>query len=414
MSASVGDVGCRWIIMSEGYSRCWFGAKPALVLVVDDNEANLALFEQVLSDVDGVRVECVSDPRNAEDRFLADRPDVVILDLHMPYLGGMEVLDVLRAHVGVGEFLPFLIITADSSVETRHEALSRGATDFMTKPIDVVETRLRVERVLETRRLHLELEAERSRLDEAVAERTAELAAVNEHLRGLADSKDQFLAAVSHELRTPLSAVLGFARELADRVDSLESGEVAEFASIIAEQSTDSAALIDDLLVAARSKIDGVAVLSGVVDVGSQLEQVIAPMSWEVRSRISRPDTEVSVVGDPLRLRQILRNLVRNAVIHGGPNISVEFGVDAGGWVEIRVIDDGGGVPDAERHLLFETPLETLGKRVRPGSMGLGLFVSRYLARLMGGDLLYRPDEAGAVFVLRLSPAESGRETRVA
>lgn len=377
----------------------------ALVLVVDDNEANLALFRGVL-EAENVAVLCLSDPRDAERMFVEEWPDLVILDLHMPFVSGMDLLAGLSRHVPPSEFLPFLVVTADSSTETHHRALALGATDFMTKPIDVVETRLRVTRLLETRRLHRAVEIERARLDQAVAERTAELKTANDRLERLVDSKDEFLAAVSHELRTPLAAVLGFSRELSSNAASMSPGELEEFTAIIAEQTTDAAAIIDDLLVAARSSIDRVAVLDQVVNLGDELSSVIEPMPSDVRDRIDARLGDVLVRGDALRIRQILRNLVRNAATHGGRHITVGTVSTAGGLAVVEVSDDGGGVPLSEHEHLFDTPLDGSRKTARPGSMGLGLYVSRYLARLMGGDISYRDGATGAVFELRLRYAE--------
>ena len=374
----------------------------ALILVVDDNEANLALFRGVLEEAEGVRVVCLSDARAVESVFLADWPDLVILDLHMPYLSGMDLLGQLGRHVPVTEFLPFLVVTADSSSATRNQALGLGATDFITKPIDVIETRLRVARLLETRRLHRAVEAERLRLDDAVVERTAELQAANADLLRLVDSKDQFLAAVSHELRTPLAAILGFSSELSANAASMSSVELAEFTAIIAEQTADVASIIDDLTVAARSSIGRVSVLTHPVDVFEELTKVVDVLPADARDRIEVVVMDAVVAGDPLRIRQILRNLIRNAVVHGGERITVELDSMTGGWAVIRVLDDGDGVPPHERNAMFDTPLDTSNKQARPGSMGLGLFVSRDLARLMGGDICYRDGQPGAVFELRL------------
>src|SRR5665811_494596 len=257
----------------------------ALILVVDDNEANLALFRGVLEEAEGVRVVCLSDARAVESVFLADWPDLVILDLHMPYLSGMDLLGQLVRHVPVTEFLPFLVVTADSSSATRNQALGLGATDFITKPVDVIETRLRVARLLETRRLHRAVEVERRRLDDAVVERTAELQAANADLLRLVDSKDQFLAAVSHELRTPLAAILGFSSEVSANAASMSSVELAEFTAIIAEQAADVAAIIDDLTVAARSSIGRVTVLTHPVDVFKELAEVVDVMPSDARDR---------------------------------------------------------------------------------------------------------------------------------
>jgi putative two-component system response regulator len=100
----------------------------------------------------------------------------VLLDLHMPVLDGFAVLERLQELVAPDDYLPRLVITADATTETRRRALALGAHDFLTKPIDVLETTLRVANLVRTRALHVGVRQHNARLEHAVRERTAELA----------------------------------------------------------------------------------------------------------------------------------------------------------------------------------------------------------------------------------------------
>jgi EAL domain-containing protein (putative c-di-GMP-specific phosphodiesterase class I)/DNA-binding response OmpR family regulator len=125
----------------------------AAVLVVDDNEANVALVHAVLSRAGLSRIKTVTDSTQAMAGFEELRPDIVLLDLHMPGIDGYTLLDELRQRAG-GSYLPVLVLTADTTREATHRALGLGARDFLTKPIDTMELILRVRNLLETRELH--------------------------------------------------------------------------------------------------------------------------------------------------------------------------------------------------------------------------------------------------------------------
>ena len=141
------------------------GFDEAQILVVDDNMANTSLLEQVLTRAGLGSVVICNDPREMTMLLLDHRFDVILLDLHMPHVDGFELLEVISRHAA-GEFLPVLVITADTAREAVHRALQLGAHDFLTKPFDVTEVTLRVRNLLRTRWTYVELRRERSRLQD--------------------------------------------------------------------------------------------------------------------------------------------------------------------------------------------------------------------------------------------------------
>ncbi|HUV58162.1 MAG TPA: EAL domain-containing protein [Acidimicrobiales bacterium] len=141
------------------------GFDDARILVVDDNIANTSLLDQVLSRAGLGSVVTCNDSREMTKLLLDGRPDMILLDLHMPHVDGFELLEVINRHAA-GEFLPVLVITADTGREAVHRALQLGAHDFLTKPFDVTEVTLRVRNLLRTRWTYLELRRERSRLQD--------------------------------------------------------------------------------------------------------------------------------------------------------------------------------------------------------------------------------------------------------
>ena len=147
----------------------------AHVLVVDDERQNLDLLEALLRRAGYRNVTVVADPHEALDRFQTGRPDIVLLDLHMPGMDGFELLEALQGFVADDDFVPFVMLTADTDRAVRERALALGAHDFLTKPFDVVEVLLRVENLLRTRQLHERVRRHRQLLEVEVQERTADL-----------------------------------------------------------------------------------------------------------------------------------------------------------------------------------------------------------------------------------------------
>lgn len=147
----------------------------ARILVVDDNRQNVQLVEQFLTWAGYVNIRVLTESSRAMDEIRTFRPDIVLLDLHMPKPNGYEILAELRGEENDYRFLPVLVFTADITPEARMRALEAGASDFLTKPGDAQEILLRVRNFLETRRLHLKVQQQVEELEERVEARTAEL-----------------------------------------------------------------------------------------------------------------------------------------------------------------------------------------------------------------------------------------------
>lgn len=145
------------------------------ILVVDDNASNLLLMERLLEYSGYVQVRSVSDPEQVADLAREWSPDLVILDLHMPKVNGFQVMEELRRFQSPEEYLPILVFTADVTSDAKRKALESGAADFLTKPGDANEIRLRVQNFLKMRFMHRRLSEQNKGLEERVRERTAEL-----------------------------------------------------------------------------------------------------------------------------------------------------------------------------------------------------------------------------------------------
>jgi putative two-component system response regulator len=148
---------------------------PSRILVVDDQEANALLLQAVLAHAGYTCVEMMSDPLAVVRHCSEQPPDVMLLDWHMPGRSGAEILEDIAYLTEEPNWMPVLVLTADIAPDTKRRALSLGARDFLTKPIDVAEVLLRVRNLLQTRYLRVELERTNDQLHERVLQRTREL-----------------------------------------------------------------------------------------------------------------------------------------------------------------------------------------------------------------------------------------------
>ncbi|HWL64807.1 MAG TPA: HD domain-containing phosphohydrolase [Actinomycetota bacterium] len=193
--------------------------EDAHILVVDDVDANTYFLERILTDAGYVNIETVNDARQVLPVFETFQPDIVLLDIRMPHLDGFDVMHQLMARMDHDTPVPIIVLTADLDPDKRLQALTLGAKDFVTKPFDKVEVRLRIMNQLETRALQLRLNKQRNNLEEEVSARTKELNDARlemlERLALAAEYRDD--ATGQHALRVgSFSAVLASALELPD------------------------------------------------------------------------------------------------------------------------------------------------------------------------------------------------------
>ena len=221
-------------------------------------------------------------------------------------------------------------------------------------------------------------------------------------LQDLVRSKDQFVATISHELRTPLTAVVGIAEELRDANGSIGDAERQELLGLVADQGLEVSRIVEDLLIVARSDAGNLIINSGPVDLGAEAVRVAQAIDPAISVETSRSPV---VVADPQRIRQIIRNLITNAQRYGGPSIRVVV-EDEGARGILEVRDDGEPLSLSGRTEIFEPYTRATQRTGVTASVGLGLTVSRRLARHMGGDLVYGHDGHETIFTLTLATSD--------
>ncbi len=242
-----------------------------------------------------------------------------------------------------------------------------------------------------------------------------DVTAIADARRGLEQSlksRDELIATVSHEIRTPLTTVVGLSTELSEHFDDFGREEAKDLLQMVSEQSVEVATIVEDLLVAARTELGSLKVVHEPVDLHLEAKTTLRGLDIEHEVDCHTIGVIPTVYADSGRVRQILRNLLVNARRYGALPIRVVV-FESGGEVRLEVRDRGNPIPEEERELIFDRYYRS---RQVPGitaSAGLGLTVSRELARLMGGDLVYSHD-GESVFTLVLPRPDAGETAATA
>ena len=228
-----------------------------------------------------------------------------------------------------------------------------------------------------------------------------------EELRRLSALRADFVSLVSHELRSPMAAVIGAARTLQDRWRTLAPGQREAFLALIGDETNRLAGLIGDVLDTSRIEAGTFSYSFTDVDLGRLVRDAVATASVgqdEVRVRADLAGSVPAVRGDRERLRQVLTNLIENAVKYSpaGDEVTVTVRPE-NGLVRLEVTDNGPGIPRDQQRLIFEK----FGRAEVPGGSkpgtGLGLFIARSIVEAHGGTLDVRSRPAsGATFELTL------------
>lgn len=381
--------------------------KNANILIVDDQEANIDVLEGLLEMQGYMNIMSTTDSREVIGLYKSFGPDLILLDLAMPYLTGFDIMGQLQPLVKADTSLPILVLTADVTIEAKQRALSGGATDFITKPFDLVEVGLRIHNLLFTSYLQQQLKNQNQLLEEKVKERTLELEKKNIDLiaaKEKAEASDRlkttFINNISHEIRTPLNGILGFEQILAQ--PDLSPEERSEYLELLNESShrliNTVANFIEISLIASNThevSITSVDPKSIIAEVANKYGKICASKNLALSVTVP-PGQEIFVINsDRDLLAKILQNLMDNAVkfTHQG---SLTIGYEKNNnKLSFFVKDTGIGIEEEAQKDIFNNFMqEGTGNTRNYEGCGLGLAIVKGLLDLLGGKI-YVDSEKG-------------------
>ncbi len=344
-------------------------------------EARDAALTEATSTLDGTR-------RWVE--VLTAHPDTSDLGAELGYLVdiGDEVLDLLVAggsmaaeRVRTSSFEPLYVAVTDSLGVRQSEIVDEIHTTERFAGVVGWITRLLATLLIPAAAIIAYFILVRRQVHEAGLKMDAKLRAE----RQLGVAKDEFIAGISHELRTPLTSIYGFSEYLLEN-EILDPDEATELLGLINQDSAELSRMVDDLLTAARLESNALSFAYEYVDVRVESEAAIGAM---VRSGADvRITGDVIVWADPVRIRQIVRNLVSNAIKHGGPSVGIHL-EEVNDQTIITVSDNGEGLSPTIEERLFDRFVHDGNETLLTGSVGLGLSIARALTKTMGGEIRF-------------------------
>ncbi len=347
------------------------------ILIVDDSEANVAKLKMLLND-SNFSLASENDGRSALKRVFNESFDLMLLDVVMPGMDGFEVCARMQKNARTAS-TPVIFLTAQTDSQSIRKGFEAGAVDYVAKPFNQDELLARV---------HNHLELKKSREEAMEARHIAE-----EALK----YKSEFLANMSHEIRTPINGIIGMSEFLDNtRLD----GQQAEYVHIIRSSARSLLNLINDILDFSKLEAGKIELENLDFDLFEHIDDTVKSMAFKaeeknltIKKNIA-PNVPRVIKGDPTRLRQVLLNLISNAIKftdEGGLKVSVSLVEELDNHkclLKFEVADSGVGISEEGLQRLFKSFSQVDASTTRNyGGTGLGLVISKSLTEMMGGKI---------------------------
>jgi CheY-like chemotaxis protein len=366
--------------------------KLGRVLVVDDEPANVEL---LCRRVEALGAETMRASSGEEALTIAERemPDLILLDVMMPGIGGFEACRRLKINDRTAP-IPVIFATALTDAADLSNGFEVGGIDYITKPIEPIELAARVRSAIYTKRLQDELRG------------------TNDQLRKVERSRQELIGMLGHDIRNLANSLVAFLQLV--RLGQLDASR-PEFAELLGLSESN----VTELLRMVNALLDVYKMEEGKLDADQQevaldvlVKKSINQLAAEARAReveLECATGGAKVFVDETLLVRVLTNLLANSVKHtpSGGKATVSASAARNGWITVRVHDTGPGIPAVDAANVFDRFYQTAGGRSRGGT-GLGLAFCKLAVELHGGTIrVSNPGEPGAAIELTL-PVKAG------
>jgi len=374
--------------------------KNKKVLIVDDQSDNRKVLYNTLKTV-GYDISLAKSGQQALNHIWAHFPDLILLDISLPDINGLEVCRKVKAAEET-ENIPIVFISASTDSSDVIKGFEAGCVDYIRKPFVESEVIARVRNHLTLKCLHEELEHQ-------VAVRTGELAKAK-HLAEMANqAKTKFLSRMSHEFKTPLNAILGFTQLQEQQILAGEIEKVLAGRDCIMDAGNHLLSLVNDILDVADMENQQLKFSVEKVDLNNVIlvaVRAIQPQANKLGITINYNQTDLMIDADEHHLRQVFSNLLTNAIKFNLPQGSVNIEVKQieGQQVQIGIMDTGVGIEREYKEKIFMPFLRLeYAKKNEIAGAGIGLYQAQYLVNEMKGSLTFESfPKQGSLFLVRL------------
>jgi two-component system, sensor histidine kinase and response regulator len=357
------------------------------IMIVDDNPANLKLLEDMLLQQDH-EVRSFPLGRLALAAAAKNPPDLILLDINMPEMNGYEVCVRLKSIDNLSH-IPVIFLSALNEIQDKVKAFRSGAVDYISKPFQFEEVHARVETHLKLHELQQALKVQNEHLEEAVAERTHDLAEANARLTVLDHSKNEFLNLISHEFRTPLNGLLGIGEIILEDMPS--TAENRELRDMFEQSRRRILSILDDALLLTRIDANGEPFRSAPASLDATLSRAIENTAHFAESRhvaLPRPTTDLGLVaGDEDLLVRAFHALLETAVKFSEEGEAVRLTHENAPDSLIVVVESHGKtIPSHALPIFFD--LFSIAEASTPGrDLGLGPAAAFRILSLFGASV---------------------------
>ncbi len=363
--------------------RVGLGCYDARILVVDDNVGERDYLQRLLSS--RWTVEAVGDGPAALEAACEQPPDVMLINTTTPHLDAAELLKILRSNCRTSP-TRVILLSSDPGEEPQAECLEIWADDSLAKPFSDRELLICV--------------------------------AAHVEVRQAIQAREKFISVASHELRTPLTSLRGFSQlllRLSDKYAQDDPAKLRQAVRVMHDQTVKLSRLVEQLLDLSRIESGWLSLRTTEIDLVPLVRGVVEAMQMGASLhtlRLTAPDS-LMALADPLRMEQVISNLLDNALRYSpnGGLVEVVVAMSGPGRASISVSDHGVGIPEEHHPHIFDRFYQAHTDR-HMGGLGIGLYVSNQIVALHGGSIVVEsPPAGGARFVVNLPTGLDDRTT---